>query len=196
MRGLSKLWTRAHSAVLDLRYGALLGGRIPSRFADEGAVYTVSSPYRIYPLVFDGLVGNDDVLVDIGCGKGRVINWWLSKYRGNRIYGLEIDPDIARQTARRVERYKNVTILSGDACALLPVDGTVFFMFEAFHGPMMLRFISALKTLPPLAGNRKRKVIYYNCTRSKELFLRDEGFKFRNIPVPPGFAETALIEAP
>ena len=44
--------------------------RIPSRFADEGAVYTVSSPYRIYPLVFDGLVGDDDVLVDIGLRQG------------------------------------------------------------------------------------------------------------------------------
>jgi hypothetical protein len=157
MRGLAKLWSRAHSAVLDLRYGALLGGRIPSRFADAGAVYTVSSPYRIYPLVFDGLIRDDDVLVDIGCGRGRVINWWLSNHRGNRIYGLEIDPDIASETARRLKRYRKVTIPSGDACTLLPADGTVSFMFEAFHGPMMLRFISALKSLPPLDGKRNRE---------------------------------------
>jgi SAM-dependent methyltransferase len=195
MQRLSKLWTRVDSAVRDLRYGALLGGgRIPSRFSDEGAIFTVSSRYRAYPILFDGLVRDDDVLVDVGCGKGRVINWWLSKYRANRIYGLEIDPDIASATARRLRRYRNVVILSGDASSLLPADGSLFFMFEAFHGPMMMRFISAMKKLPPLGDYRKRKLIYYNCPRSKHLFIEDGGFKVQDIPIPEGFSESALIE--
>lgn len=195
MQSLSKLWTRAESAVRDLRYGALLGGgRIPSRFADEGAVYTVSSPYRLYPILFDRLVREDDVLVDVGCGKGRVINWWLSNYRANRIYGLEIDPDVASATARRLRRYKNVVILSGDASTLLPADGSVFFLFEPFYGPMMTKFISAMKKLPPLADGRKRKLIYYNCSRSKHLFIEDGGFKVQDLRVPEGYSESALIE--
>ena len=33
----------------------------------------------------------DDVLVDVGSGKGRVLNFWLQKGLRNRIVGIEID---------------------------------------------------------------------------------------------------------
>ena len=30
-------------------------------------------------------IKSSDVLVDVGCGRGRVINWWLSLGLGNKI---------------------------------------------------------------------------------------------------------------
>ena len=118
---------RLLTALKDLRYGGLLRGNLPSKFSHLGAFYTANTPYHILPTLFAGLVNNDDVLVEVGCGKGRVINWWLSKYPRNRVYGIELDPDAATKAAIRLRRYPNVKIISGDACRLLPADGTIFF---------------------------------------------------------------------
>jgi hypothetical protein len=182
---------RLYTAVLDIRYGALLRGNLPSKFSHLGAVRTANTPYHILPTLFTGLVDDNDVLVDVGCGKGRVINWWLSKYPKQRIYGIELDPDVAAKTAIRLRRYTNVTILAGDACRLLPADGTVFFLFNPFDENVMRRFITALTTLPETQA--PRRIIYYFC-RFKELFAQDSRFRVIDVPVPIGFHASAVIE--
>ena len=62
---------------MDLRYGGLLRGTLPNRFLHLGAHHAANTPYFILPIIFDGIIHDDDVLVDVGCGKGRVLNWWL-----------------------------------------------------------------------------------------------------------------------
>ena len=86
----SRLLRKIRNAALDFRFGAFVGGKIEeSAFSAEGANAPGNSDYEVLAQVFDGRISLNDVLVDIGCGRGRVLNYWLSLGLGNRIYGLE-----------------------------------------------------------------------------------------------------------
>jgi hypothetical protein len=68
----------ADNFFLDLQYsGRFLGGTMESRYASSGAIATQSTDYLALSYIFDNLVQvqESDVLVDVGCGKGRVIFW-------------------------------------------------------------------------------------------------------------------------
>jgi SAM-dependent methyltransferase len=176
------------NAALDLRYGGLLGGTTRTKYAELGAFDTANSDYTDLPALFGAAgIADGDVLVDVGCGKGRVINWLLGHYPRNGIVGVEIDPEICAQTARRLRRYKRVEIRCGDATAALPPEGTVFFLFNPFDEAAMQRFITAL-----LGLGGTRRVIYYNCTFVR-LFLDDARFTVDEIDLPSRSHRSALI---
>ncbi|HEX4520359.1 MAG TPA: class I SAM-dependent methyltransferase [Gaiellaceae bacterium] len=148
--------TTIRSAFRDMRHGRPLGGTVRTRFAHLGAFHTTNSPYADLDRLFATLeIGPADVIVDVGCGKGRALNWFIEHYPRNRIKGIELDPDICRKTAYRLRRRPNVTILCGDAPTLLPADGTVFYLFNPFDGDVMNRFATALLELPAAT------VVYY-----------------------------------
>lgn len=132
------------SFFTDLRYGRLLTGVVKTQHRHLGAHNVVNSPYSVLPHIFAGRIGPRDVLVDIGCGKGRVINWWLSQGVHNRIVGIEINPEVAAVTAKRLRRHPNVTIVSGDATAAIPPDATLLYMYSPFDRPAMERFRAML----------------------------------------------------
>jgi spermidine synthase len=88
------------SFLTDLRYGGILTGSVNTQHRHLGAYNVVNSAYSVLPHIFAGRIGPRDVLVDVGCGKGRVINWWLSQGLRNRIVGIEINPAVAAATAK------------------------------------------------------------------------------------------------
>jgi len=138
-----------YSAVLDLRYGGLLMGGLTSRYADQGANEVNNSDYGVLANVFRGRISDDDVLVDLGCGKGRVINAWLHLGYQNPMVGVELDPEVAARTRKRLARFDNVTIITGDAIEYIPTDGTVFFLYNPFDRPVWVRLKSRLEALFP-----------------------------------------------
>jgi hypothetical protein len=141
VRVVRLLVKRAGTVALDLRFGGPLGGSVATRYADLGAKDVTSTDYSLLPSVFPpGSIGPDDVLVDVGCGKGRVIQWWLSRGYRNPMVGLEIDPDIGARTARRLRRFANVEIRPGNAVEHLPPGGTVFFLFNPFTAAVVEAF--------------------------------------------------------
>src|SRR5262249_40689383 len=96
--------------LLDLRFGGLVGGRQESRFRHLGSNDVQSIPYRVIRDAMRGLaVTPEDVLVDVGCGLGRVINWWLNLGLANRMIGIELDPDVAQRTRTRLAPFRNVS---------------------------------------------------------------------------------------
>ncbi len=132
--------------LIDLRFGAPLLGVKRSDVPDQAGV--VNSDYSLYPHVFPrSLVRADDVIVDVGVGKGRFINWLLLLRLENRIIGIEYDGETAAATARRLARYPNVTIVHADATTSIPRDGTLFFLFNPFEGDVMSRFKKEATTL-------------------------------------------------
>ena len=127
-RGLDRV-ERLKTLITDWRLmGRSLGGVLPSRFAATGSRGVQSTSYRVLPQLFEGRVRDDDVLVDVGCGRGRVLSWWLRQGYRNRMIGLEIDEEIAADTSRRLARYPRLSIVSGDAVENLPDAGTLYFL--------------------------------------------------------------------
>ena len=170
--------TMLRSALRDLRYGRPLGGTVRTRFEHLGAFHSTNSPYEALDVLFAGVdVGPDDVVIDVGCGKGRSLNWLLDRYPRNRIYGIELDPEICAGTARRLRRHANVTVVCGDATELIPPEGTVFYLFNPFDATVMTRFAEALLRRPP--GARKT-IVYYNA-KYLEPFRNDPRFSLHEL---------------
>jgi SAM-dependent methyltransferase len=131
----------------------------------------------------------DDVVVDVGCGKGRVLNWLLAHRRGCRLYGIELDRDVCARTARRLRRWPNVTILCGDATELLPADATVFYLFNPFDRTVMQRFADAVLALPP----RPRRIVYYRAN-DLDVFRDRPRFRVRELDDPRLNHPSAVVE--
>jgi SAM-dependent methyltransferase len=176
--------------VIDRRYGGGCGGSIASRFAEAGAYGTSSVDYWQLRRIFTAENGLEiqpgEKLVDVGCGKGRVLNYWLSLERDNPIVGLELDPEFADFARRRLVSYRNVEVLTGDGVALLPGDASIIFVFNAFGPPVVRRFRDRVAELYP-PGSDLRIVYYFAMHR--EVFDEDPRFEvlpFRREAFHPG----------
>lgn len=174
------------NAVFDLRYGGFAGGY--RRNPNAGSNGAGNTDYAVMAQIFDGRICKSDVLVDVGCGKGRVINWWLHCGLQNTIIGIEQLEDVAAKLRHRLRRWKNVTIRSGDALSNLPENGTVFYLFNPFEADVMERFKD---TLVRVVGNRSITVIYFACVHVG-VFKNDPRWSVREVTVHPpnvGFFE-------
>jgi SAM-dependent methyltransferase len=188
MSKVGSLYRKALTAVTDLRFGGyLLNGNLETSYAHLGAYSIESTGYDVLPALFRDRVKDDDVLVDIGCGKGRVLNWWLSHFPKHQIFGIELEQSIGQQTRNRMRNYKNVGVLLGDARKLIPPNGTLFYLNNPFNAVVMREFMAELLKIP--AG----RIIYHNCT-CIDLFRADQRFSVHAIPVDGYELPRAFIE--
>ncbi|MEL7206803.1 MAG: hypothetical protein AAGK32_00975 [Actinomycetota bacterium] len=158
----------ARNGAIDVRYGRPLASRR-------------NSDYRALDRIFGDQLTEADVLVDIGSGNGRVINWWLHRDQPGAFVALEADPELARRTARRHRRRQEVLVLEGDATSTLPADATVAYLFNP-GGPDLIEAIEqGLRKLPNL-----RLVLYYN-PKHVATFVEDEAWCVRvaDLDAPP-----------
>ena len=178
-RALSNLWQ-------DRRFGGYCGGTIASAYEHLGATAVQSTDYAPLVAIFESgrvPIGDDDVLVDLGCGKGRVLNYWLRLGRGRRLVGIELDERIAAQTRARLKPHAQVQIVTGGAIEQLPADGTLFYMFNPFEAPVVAQLKQALDAL---AASRKQaapaiRVVYYYC-RHADVFENDPAWRVAELP--------------
>jgi SAM-dependent methyltransferase len=187
LRGFVQTWNVAY----DLRFGEILRGDIATRFSELGAERSSNVSYYALSLIFkDEPIGPDDVLVDLGCGKGRLMNWWLGRGLHNQIVGLEIDPEIAAHTRHRLRKYRNVTIVTGDGIENLPADGSLFFLFNPFQKPMVSRFQERILQLP---RRDQIRIYYYNCAHA-DVFENDQRFSVEHPNLIPDGCSAARRE--
>ena len=160
---INSLYRRLHNFLGDLRYGRPLYGSTPSRYAHLGAHSTENSSYSSLSTIFDGAIRPDDVLVDVGCGRGRVINWWLSQGLHNRIVGIELDENIANETRHRLRRFDNVQIIAGDATEELPHDASLIYLYNPFGAGVMQSFKCRVKQMLVSSNRNVTRLVYLNC---------------------------------
>ena len=179
------------NVYLDFKYGGFLGGTRKTRYSLLGVEDTASTDYAALAFIFTGnTIKESDVLVDIGCGKGRVINWWLSRGFPNQIVGIELDDTVARRTKWRLRRHRNVEIICGDALAHLPVNGTIFYLYNPFKEP----WVAAMKRQLELLFSTKAgiSVFYYNCVYV-DIFKNDPIWVVEEIVLDQRFHRLAVI---
>lgn len=144
----------------DIKYGGrFLGGGVPSKY--EHCYNMANSDYDILSAIFKiANIKKSNIVVDVGCGKGRVINWLLDNNFENKIYGIEIDEKIAEETKNRLKHYKNVEIITGKAELNIPSDGEVFYLYNPFDEIILGQFIS--KIINMFYRKKEIIIIYYN----------------------------------
>jgi SAM-dependent methyltransferase len=171
----------------DWRCGGWTGGVIESPYRRQGARSTQSTRYAVLRRVFRQVaIRPDDVLVDVGCGKGRVIAWWLALGCRNRIVGLELDPRVAAATAARFAAAANVAVVAGDALEHLPADGTLFWLYHPFEEPVLRAFRDRLKEVC-----RGEVRLVYNQARHLDVFREDPAFTCESLA--PGWLATGPV---
>jgi SAM-dependent methyltransferase len=172
-----------YNVFMDVKYGGFTGGRKVSPFGNLGAKPTQSAEYTelAYQLAHEGLKVNDsDVLVDLGCGKGRVINFWLELGVGKRLVGIELDREIAEQARRRLSKHRKVEIISGDVLAHLPNDGTIFFTYNFADADVMEKVRDALYQI---AHDHNIVFVYY-VSHHLSVFEADDRWDIETMTMP------------
>lgn len=134
------LWDRIASRLFDR--GVRTGGRtLDEEHLENDRIGYVASAWRTLPraLRFVG-VSEDDVFIDVGCGKGRVVHQ-AAKRPFKKVIGIEVSAplaEVAREAiaARSHEhRCKDVEIICADALEYhFPDDLTIAYFFHPFTG--------------------------------------------------------------
>ena len=96
------------NALIDISQGQFIGTTIKTRYSEAGAHSVASTDYAVFPYIFKDLIRPEDVLVDVGCRKGRVILWWLKQGYKNEIIGIDIDKQVVQETGERFQKFNNV----------------------------------------------------------------------------------------
>ncbi len=112
----------------------------PERRAVEGTPYA-PSPWHILPRALRAVGASDgDVLVDYGCGKGRIVHQ-AARWPLKRVIGVEISPELASVAQSMVARHRHKyrcrsveIVVSNAARFQVPDDVTIAYFFAPFHG--------------------------------------------------------------
>ena len=175
------------NAFLDLKFGGKYLGISLQNFNEEkGYINTGSSEYTCLDILFSKVdITEHDIIIDLGCGKGRVINWFLNKNIKNKILGIEVHPEIAYFTSNRLKKYKQVEILTGcvgEDVSLIE-QGTIFYLFHPFRERLMKNFSDQLLTLinSKVYRDKPRPLIVYHNSCYLHVFENDPQWKIQKL---------------
>jgi len=83
------------SALRDLRPAGRSAEPCAAATSISERFHATNSPYEDLDRCSATLrFGPADVIVDVGCGKGRSLNWLIDHFPANAIYGIELDPEL------------------------------------------------------------------------------------------------------
>ena len=108
----------------------------------------------------------DDVLVDLGCGKGRVVIQ-AAAYPLRRVIGVEVSEQLLEVARRNVAHNDGrlraeVELVQADALEWeIPDDVTIVYMFNPFLGELFSQVIDRLAAFAERSG-RPLRLIYVN----------------------------------
>ena len=166
----------------DLKYGGYCGREKLSPFTSRGANGTQSVEYWMLDVLFkkrSGLtIQPSDVLVDVGCGWGRVINFWLMQGYRNSLVGVELDPEVAEPTRQRLRRFDNVSIITGDIVDNIPSDATIFWLYNPFNEIMMA---ACKRKREALVSVRRNVTLLYDLCHQAHLFENDANWRVEDL---------------
>lgn len=140
--------TDAAMAVGDRVRGLDTQSMGPAPEGDDQASRYVASGWRFLPrILLPGEIRPDDVLLDVGCGKGRVLIVAAERYRFHRVLGVECSADLAAVARSNLARrgLTEVEVVVADARTWpVPDDVTVAYLCHPFKEAATRQFIDRL----------------------------------------------------
>lgn len=132
-------------------------GYSPSRF-----LAYMPTPWAVARIALRSTpVSDQDVFVDLGCGKGRMLG--LALERGfKRVVGIELIPQLAEAAARNVRRNRSrCEVIVGDASSVaLPDDATVVFLFNPASREVLLGMLENIQASVARRPRQMRVLTY------------------------------------
>lgn len=125
-------------------------------------------------------VTEDDVFVDLGSGKGRVVLQAARRYPFKRVIGVELSPElneIARANLERVRprlRCRHVELVTADASQWdVPDDVSVVYLYNPFKGPIFASVFDRLSEAVDRSG-RPLRIVYVSPFEHARLTASDQ----------------------
>ncbi|PCG84228.1 hypothetical protein CIB93_20660 [Streptomyces sp. WZ.A104] len=126
--------------------------------------YEPSESWRLPRVLPPSEVTPEDVFVDIGAGKGRVLLVAARRYPFRRVLGVEISPEMAEAGRANLAAAgrPDIPIHCTDVRTWdIPADATVFYLFNPFVGEVFDAFVEQL-TASQRAAPRTLRIVYAN----------------------------------
>ncbi|NHA04068.1 class I SAM-dependent methyltransferase [Mucilaginibacter sp. HC2] len=136
-----------------------LAGKVSS-IDNKNIIKTVSTNYEELEIIFLQKISlqPDDVIIDVGCGKGRVFSYLLYKGFTNKMIGYEINQMVGSKTKKRLSRFKNIEIRCDNIFDDFPRQGNIFYLYNPFKEAMVTEFMHRILEI----ADRNPIVIYNN----------------------------------
>jgi Histone methylation protein DOT1 len=152
------------------------------RLDDPERVRYVPTSRFVVPRVLRRIgVGQDDVFIDFGSGKGRVV-YQAAQFPFKRVIGVEIAEELNRIARYNVEHNRDrlicgdVELVTGDAVTYqVPDDVTVAYFYHPFEGRIFARVIDNL--VASLDRNPRQLRIIYVYPKSAGYLLETGRFE-------------------
>jgi hypothetical protein len=149
-RALRRLLARLYGgAIVDTERSP--GDRVRPGDLDESGQYQPSGWFRLRVALPKRAVAAEDVFVDIGSGKGRVVVQAAMHYRFKRVIGVELVEHFTQIARANVERNRiklrtsDVQLITADALEWeIPEDVTIVYMYNPLMGGLFMRFVERL----------------------------------------------------
>lgn len=137
------------------------------------------------------LIGRNDVLLDYGCGKGRVIVWAAVRFPLARIIGVELDPQLHALAETNIRNWQgrrrcdDIALIQGDATEFdVPDDVTIIFLYNPFLGDVFNRVIA--KIVQSLVRQPRPLRVFYIHPRMHDTLI-GAGFSIERQNVRPPY---------
>jgi SAM-dependent methyltransferase len=175
---------KLHSAAMELYLGIRTSGseRVPA-----GAVFIpyVPIPYRaIGPILSRLNLGPNDVFVDVGCGKGRVL-CCASRSPVRKVIGIDFDERLVRAAEENAHRVRGrraaIECRHARAEDFHYGDATVLYLYHPFERPIMDRFLARVAATRTV--DRPLRIAYANAVH--DIALRENEWLTKEDEWPP-----------
>ena len=185
-RALQLIIRGVSNEYFDWKYGISTSGRIEQSKLSESEFSKdyIATDYKCLEAILGRLEidAEQQVFLDYGCGKGRVVVLAaMRKFR--RVIGVEYSPDLCSIANQNLENAKqkltcqDIKIENIDAAEyLVPEDVSIGFLFNPFDGRVLERvhdqIVTSLQTTP-----RRFRVIYLFPKTKTDLFNCSDHFR-------------------
>lgn len=134
------------------------------------------TPYVVLEeLVKLNLLNKGDILVDYGCGKGRV-EFFLNNQVGCKVIGIDHSQRLLEMAKKNLDNYGNnrdIIFIHSKAEEYLPEEANVFYLFNPFSTKI---FRQVLRKIIESKDNNPREIfiLFYYSTIEYKLYLPTE----------------------
>ena len=126
--------------------GCDLSGDGITRFADEGAHDPTPTHYFVLEDLFARMeLDGDSRLLDVGCGAGRALAYFVEAGCAGAMTGVELDPVLARRAAKWAASFPQLEVVEGSAVDMPLAGFTHFYLFNPFDSCVLERFVQKLE---------------------------------------------------
>lgn len=138
---------RLFDAYHDLRICGTRLTRMYSTGVEGGNAYSGTCYWTLEEIFAGNKLTENDSIVDVGCGQGRLFAFLIKKHFPGKMTGIEYHAPTAEIAKAWTSKYpeKQIRIIQGDAFAQQYDEFTAIYYFNAFQTEYFVRFIHLLE---------------------------------------------------